>query len=686
MIRTTCLAAFAACLFPHAQAWAQDATDAPGPLERVPAGPDTPPDTPEGGGVLSYAPEFFASSNPVTALDMVQRLPGFSIEDGDDDVRGLAGSEGNIMINGARPASKSDSPSDVLARTPASRVIRIDLVRGGAPGIDMQGQSVIANVILSEESSRQHTVSARTIIFEGGPTMPNGRYEFSASEGQRSWGARVGRSYGYDDSTGFGSLVRTGPDGAVVLLEDLTTGMEGGGWNGGADWAGPLGPGRAEFTASASDDYFQDFSIFESPADLRRFDSRHDDRSAEFGARYELPVSDSVDLIGRVVQNLGTSEGVASSRVAGVSQRFVFDNETSESVGRTELRWRKTPNLTLESTAEVAYNVLDASQSFAIDGVDVSLPGASVKVEELRGEASARALWQARDNLTLEGALRLEQSTISQSGDSENERSFFYPKPRLALTWTPAENNQIRLRFEREVGQLDFNDFAASSSLSDDEVFGGNADLQPEQRWISEFVYERRFWGEGALTLTLRHDEIVDVIDTVPLDGGLSAVGNIGGGTLDRARLDLRVPTDRFGVANGRLTLELPLDHTRVTDPTTGERRKISGVRPFRPTLKFEHDLPRYNLTWSLFWLPYYLNPNYQPDQYTYFTVHNYVEGSIEYTISPGFTFGIEATIWNDFRVGRDVYADRLTQAIDYRERRRTDPRDFIQLRLRKQF
>ena len=45
--------------------------------------------------------------------------------------------------------------------------------------------------------------------------------------------------------------------------------------------------------------------------------------------------------------------------------------------------------------------------------------------------------------------------------------------------------NQVRFRFERELGQLDFGDFAASSELEDDNVYGGNVDLEPEQRWIS---------------------------------------------------------------------------------------------------------------------------------------------------------------------------------------------------------
>ena len=56
---------------------------------------------------------------------------------------------GNVFINGAPPASKTDILS-ACARA-ASRIAdvdRIEVIRGGAPGIDMQGLTVIANVIL----------------------------------------------------------------------------------------------------------------------------------------------------------------------------------------------------------------------------------------------------------------------------------------------------------------------------------------------------------------------------------------------------------------------------------------------------------------------------------------------------------------------------------------------------------
>ena len=93
------------------------------------AAPDS---APPADGVISYPPAFFAAQQPPSALDMVQRLPGFAFSAG-DAIRGYEGGGGNVLIDGQRPASKTDNLEELLRRIPAGQVERIDLIRGGAP-------------------------------------------------------------------------------------------------------------------------------------------------------------------------------------------------------------------------------------------------------------------------------------------------------------------------------------------------------------------------------------------------------------------------------------------------------------------------------------------------------------------------------------------------------------------------
>ena len=99
------------------------------------------------GDIVVYDAAFFAGAQLSTALDIVQRVPGFTVDTG-DGLRGYAGSAGNVLIDGQRTPSKADSLREVLQRIPAASVARVEIIRGGAPGIDMQGRTVLANVVL----------------------------------------------------------------------------------------------------------------------------------------------------------------------------------------------------------------------------------------------------------------------------------------------------------------------------------------------------------------------------------------------------------------------------------------------------------------------------------------------------------------------------------------------------------
>ncbi|HMB37835.1 MAG TPA: TonB-dependent receptor plug domain-containing protein, partial [Wenzhouxiangellaceae bacterium] len=117
------------------------------PLVLHAAQPGAPDRRDSGEDTVIYPASFFSSYQPVSAIDMVRQVPGFRISNGDGS-RGFAGAGGNVLINGERPSSKQDSVSSILARVPASRVERIELIRGNTGKYDAGSQSVIVNVIL----------------------------------------------------------------------------------------------------------------------------------------------------------------------------------------------------------------------------------------------------------------------------------------------------------------------------------------------------------------------------------------------------------------------------------------------------------------------------------------------------------------------------------------------------------
>jgi hypothetical protein len=121
--------------------------------------------------VVAYTKEYFAQYRPGNALEMVQQLPGFQIDEG-DGVRGLAGALGNVLINDVYPSTKTDRPMDLLARIPAERVAQIELIRGPVRGIDLHGRVVVANVVLASDTPAAVRWQANLLRSSSGPDKP----------------------------------------------------------------------------------------------------------------------------------------------------------------------------------------------------------------------------------------------------------------------------------------------------------------------------------------------------------------------------------------------------------------------------------------------------------------------------------------------------------------------------------
>ena len=656
----------------------------------APAAPVRQSAAPGDQAVLIFTPDFFADARPNTALDMVNRVPGFSVNDG-DGARGFEGAVGNVLINGSRPASKNDTGSNVLGRTVAAQVDRIELIRGGAPGIEMQGYSVVANIILKNTTSREHIATFNASLFEGGQDLYGGSYQFTERKGDRTWGVTLSDGISSSDSNGAGPLRRVGPNGELLRAEDYYNDGYGGGNSIRGNFSSPLLGGKVDLTARYGINDWHNINRQTAPGVRREALFDEDTKSGEVGVVYTRPLSERLKLETRFIHEFEEFDNVATSRnreadIEEPIQRFAATGDSSETILRGLLRFERSAALEFEGGGEIAYNMLEVEQAYSIGGVDKPLPSASVKVEETRGELFGKATWRINPKWTLEGGLRLESSTISQSGDAEQEKSFFYAKPRLLTTWTPTADTQVRLRIERTVGQLDFGDFAASAELEDENVFGGHVNLQPEQRWVGELTFEKRFWGEGIVSVGLRHDEITDVIDLIPLDGGLTGVGNIGDGTLDQLVLNVTVPTDKLGLSGGKFGFKNTWNHTEVTDPTTGEIRPISGIRASQATITFQQDITSWKLQWGGAWIPLLGQKDYQPDQISGWRGHDYYELWAEYKPTPTLAIRGQINIWDDFNVERTVFGDRDTRPVAFVENRFVDPRTFYQIRVRKTF
>ena len=133
----------------------------------------------------TFEPDFFERFAPRTALDMLGRVPGFSVRGGNDE-RGLGQGGTNVLIGGERITAKGTGPLDILAQTPASSVVRIEIRDAAALGVTgLSGQ--VANVVL-DRSDVSGNYAWRPEFREGLPArLTAGSLSVSGERGRLSY-------------------------------------------------------------------------------------------------------------------------------------------------------------------------------------------------------------------------------------------------------------------------------------------------------------------------------------------------------------------------------------------------------------------------------------------------------------------------------------------------------------------
>lgn len=555
-------------------------------------------------GVAAYPAAWFQANQPGTALDMVRLLPGFGLQDGDASLRGFAGTVPNILIDGGLPASKEENAETLLQRIPAAAVTRIELIRPAA-GIDMHGYPLIANIVRSRSAAPSGHVELENAVNHYGFSAPRGALHLTwqGVEDTLDLSASYGREW--NGNHGFGTRDRFAADGAVLRL---------------ADYAQP----ELQITSEVSAQYrrgllggqidlggvirqqveYSDITertTFPVPG-LASGRDRTRERSLEGQLHYQHPLTGTgrwdVFLSHRADDEDGFSRSEDGSGIDIARNR----QGRHETVLRADARTNRGA-WSLEAGAEGAINILRTRNMLTEDGVAVPLPSDTIRVEERRAELFTDATWHVVPALTLEFGARYELSRLSQRGDVRQTRDLSFFKPRVLASWRPAAGTELRFLAERQAGQLDFDAFASSASLSSGTVSAGNRNLLPERVLRLELSWEQHFWDRAAITLTARRDLISGVLDHLPVvtaDGVFDATGNAGAGRRDELEASLTLPLDRLALTGVTLRFDGTLRHSRIIDPVTLMPRRISGSTPLTGRIDLTHDLKALNLRWGI--------------------------------------------------------------------------------------
>lgn len=573
------------------------------------------PDTPSANAVAPgriFTPADFERFAPRNALDMLNQVPGFSLNRGDQG-RGFGQADTNVLVNGRRLSSKSQSASDQLRRVAASNVEQIELIDGATMGIPgLSGQ--VANVITSGSSfsgSYEYFTVHRPKYAE--PGWLGGEVSISGTTPKIEWNAA------YNQGTGRGAAagpsIITDQFGRVTELRDVYSHFEGDfpSISGNLKWFGPgsvianvtmeIGQNKTDFSNDEERDLIDGIDRF------RDFDERGRGSRYEVGADIEFTFGPGqLKLIGlessRENDSRSNSKLTFNDGAVPIGDRFSRQSESSERIARSEYSWEMLGG-NWQIDTEAAFNKLDqSSQLFSLentgDFVEVALANSGGEVTEDRYEVIVTHSRTFARDISLQLGIGGEKSELSQTGPNGLIRDFWRPKGSLSLAWTPIEGLDLSLNVSRKVDQLSFGQFLANVDLVNQNANAGNAELRPTLSWETNLQIQKNLGDWGSTTIDLFTNRFDDYIDIIPLPGGGESQGNIDSAALHGIDWTSTINLDPIGWTGVRLDLDFSVAKSSIDDPLTGIERSFSRQFDREYDVSFRHDIPNSQWAWGL--------------------------------------------------------------------------------------
>lgn len=605
---------------------------------------------------ITYPASYFAEYEPVTAQDMLDRIPGANSggggfgggpgggrggppggHGGGGGGRGFgSGSGGNqILINGKRTAGKNNQASGQLGRITADQVNYIEIIRGTSGALDVRGSGQVINVVLFEalsSSSISYEMSVNRSLDH--TVKPGGTFSYSGQTGGLNFLLSANLQEVYNNSITKENSVLGDFSPNDLIREDRTTDGSMGRISTNLGYEISANS-SARFNALFSEgdgetDLFRrttDLKLTPNAVTLESEDSPSSTENWEVGGDYEYLFDGGGRFKVLFISNEFTR--------ANIRERFSIDDggaetknlfldsasTTKERIVRSSYTMDIFAGQDIEFGAERAQTILDSNLALGIASstgvpsaahgglVPVSVSNANSSVEEVRYEPFLIHNWILNSKMSLESTLLYETSEISQSGDVSNKRDFNFVKPKVDFRYDLTPTLQLRASIEKVVEQLSFNDFVAATDNQDNDANtqAGNANLRQEWYWKYDMNVEYRLPNDvGVIDANIFYHDYTDRIEridvTISEDSLQSANGNIGDGKSYGLNINASIRMRMIDMPNLLVTSRFNVEDSKVRDPFLGIDRRFSFRNRGRLSLGFRHDITRLKMNYGLQW------------------------------------------------------------------------------------
>jgi hypothetical protein len=554
-----------------------------------------------------YDVGFFQRFAPQNARDIIDNVPGFRLVERSGD-RGLGQAGANVLIDGQRVVGKNIGVTDVLAQIPAAAVREVQVLDGAR--LHITGFSgLVVNLVLVERGISGPSDWTPEFPSRIPATLSDGDLSVAVSTPLSTLTVRAGNDASRRGSAG--PEVVVDPSGMVVQRREknfesrgdtpfLALAYERKSLGGsGISLRGELERPRLRFRETS-------LRIPEDGAGpfLQEFEGEFEGLNAEGSGEFETSLGAwGMTLIGLYRSETGEDRSTIDRGLDGASRfsRFLQDSTLTEAVGRAEFSRSLGDKLIGEIGFEYVRNEIGVENRFAEGGMpeETGLAGLlpqETAVAEDRFDLVFTAQYDPVPALSLQSSFALEHSTLSQTQPLRVERRFLRPKGYLRAAYKAGPRTTWRAGVERDVGQIDFFDFATGFDLQEEETDFGNADLVPAIISASDLTYDSKLGEKSRLGLRGFVEIVEDTIDQIPLRDQTgfpigNAIGNAGRSTAYGMEADATLFLMPLSLPGAQLTLEGEWRDSDIEDPLTFRGRPVSGALEWSYEVTMRHDI-----------------------------------------------------------------------------------------------
>ncbi|MCF2859904.1 glycosyltransferase [Pseudoalteromonas sp. SMS1] len=628
----------------------------------------------------NYPADFFSQYNPQTALDMIYRLPGFSF-DNTDSARGFGGNAGNVLINGARPAVKSESLDKVLSRIGVAQVQAINVYRGSKIPLVASGKVMVADVILVE-SQTTGTLESQLTQFYDGSVLPKVAMQLNTQ--WQGWATSLGLEANGTPGYRTANIIQLSREQRVLsqefeVLDEETHSVK---------LTGQLKQSSSQnelvLTGKvSSENYVGDTVRYSVPHNhqalgpiTRELHVDNETKNAELGIdwiqkhdRYQWQNMGIFVIDDKAYANDDASINLATQNTAIALWRQ--QELKTEVILRSALEVKQQSHIAPRFGVEATQNRLQSAVNLSgVESEEVT------DVNELRAEVFADVNVTHSKSLSSEFGLTYETSRIDVEANQSESQSLSFWKPRWQTNWSPRKGMSVNWLAEHRVSQLNFSDFARSVDAGDGRNQAGNIRLKPEETTELSLQYQWYFSERGNLKIKGFHQWQKDVLEQVAFSNTSGGVANVGDAQFWGSHVEAAF--ELTPLLNNAL-FEISYEHKNsdFSNPN-GRTERLSNYIADWIWMNFRHDLPRFKSSWGIEYWGDYTEPFYYAHETLFVKGNKRLKGFIESSPVDDIKVRLEVTHMNTGRfirtrtfyenaeqVGQEV-ADRTHKA-EYR-------------------